>query len=94
MLARLDLSDCPTPAWLPEGHSQTVFAALYARRPQLGFLRERLDTPDGDFIDLDWTGPGLTPNGASAVSGAPLPVIRPRTEPGQRALVLFHGLEG
>lgn len=94
MLARLDLSDCPTPVWLPEGHSQTVFAALYARRPQLGFLRERLDTPDGDFIDLDWTGPGLTPNGASAVSGAPLPVIRPRTEPGQRALVLFHGLEG
>jgi predicted alpha/beta-fold hydrolase len=94
MLARLDLGDCPTPVWLPEGHTQTIFAALYARRPRMGFLRERVDTPDGDFIDLDWTGPGLTPTGTSAVDGARLPVIRPRTEPGQRALVLFHGLEG
>lgn len=46
-----------SPLWLPGGHLQTIWAALYARRvhgqvPQ--FRRERWDTPDGDFIDVDW----------------------------------------
>ncbi len=89
MSARLDRTDCPVPSWLPEGHSQTIFAALLARRPKVGFVRERLPTPDGDFVDLDWAAPGLVPD-----TGTALPVIRPRTEPGQRALALFHGLEG
>lgn len=45
------------PLWLPGGHLQTIWPALYARRtrespPQ--FARERWETPDADFIDLDW----------------------------------------
>lgn len=44
------------PAWLPGGHAQTIFAAL-RRPPQIAFERERWDTPDGDFIDVDWAGP-------------------------------------
>ncbi|PUE50538.1 alpha/beta hydrolase [Limnohabitans sp. 2KL-1] len=44
------------PAWLPGGHAQTIWAALYARR-RLGvstpFQRERWTTPDGDFVDVD-----------------------------------------
>jgi hypothetical protein len=45
------------PWWLPGGNLQTIWPALYARRtfgshPQ--FRRERWDTPDGDFIDVDW----------------------------------------
>jgi predicted alpha/beta-fold hydrolase len=43
------------PWWLPGGHLQTIFAAL-APAPQVAFRRERWETPDGDFIDLDWTG--------------------------------------
>jgi hypothetical protein len=43
------------PWWLPGGHLQTIFAAL-APSPQVAFRRERWDTPDGDFIDLDWAG--------------------------------------
>ncbi|MBP6338755.1 MAG: alpha/beta fold hydrolase [Vitreoscilla sp.] len=44
------------PRWLPGGHTQTIWPALFARRfagaaPQ--FDRERWDTPDGDFIDVD-----------------------------------------
>jgi hypothetical protein len=35
---------------------QTIFAAL-RRPPPVAFERERWDTPDGDFIDLDWAGP-------------------------------------
>jgi predicted alpha/beta-fold hydrolase len=67
------------PWWLPGGHLQTIWAALYARRQrQLLFAthalqRERWDTPDGDFIDVD----------RQAASSAQRPL-----------LVMFHGLEG
>jgi len=44
------------PWWLPGGHLQTIFAAL-APAPRVAFRRERWDTPDGDFIDLDWAEP-------------------------------------
>lgn len=45
------------PRWLPGGNLQTIWPALYARRvhgPRPQFRRERWDTPDGDFIDVDW----------------------------------------
>jgi hypothetical protein len=42
------------PAWLPGGHLQTIYPALAAPRPRVRYRRERWDTPDGDFIDLDW----------------------------------------
>ncbi len=44
------------PAWLPGGNLQTIWGATLARRhvgPPPGFTRERWDTPDGDFIDVD-----------------------------------------
>jgi predicted alpha/beta-fold hydrolase len=44
------------PAWLPGGHAQTIWPALYARRNRLPLkplLRERWTTPDGDFLDVD-----------------------------------------
>src|SRR5438067_1694036 len=37
------------------GHLQTVMAALF-RPPSVSFTRERWDTPDGDFIDVDFAG--------------------------------------
>jgi predicted alpha/beta-fold hydrolase len=43
------------PVWLPGGHSQTIVAALRPP-PRVALLRERWDTPDGDFIDVDWAG--------------------------------------
>lgn len=49
------------PLWLPGGNLQTIWPALYARRVQgarPSFRRERWDTPDGDFIDVDWLQPG------------------------------------
>jgi len=42
------------PPWLPGGHLQTLYAPLFALRPGVAYRRERWDTPDGDFIDLDW----------------------------------------
>ena len=69
------------PLWLPGGHAQTLYAALAAPRPRVAYRRERWDTPDGDFIDLDWTkkqdqGPRIKDQGKTPL------------------VVLFHGLEG
>ncbi len=49
------------PPWLPGGHLQTILASL---RPPPGppLTRERWDTPDGDFIDIDWAGPANAAN--------------------------------
>lgn len=48
--------DYQAPAWLPGGHAQTIWSALYARRhrgPLKPFVRERWTSPDGDFLDID-----------------------------------------
>ena len=45
------------PRWLPGGHLQTIWPALFSR-PAPGqppaYRRERWDTPDGDFVDVDF----------------------------------------
>jgi predicted alpha/beta-fold hydrolase len=41
------------PQWLPGGHAQTIWPLLI-KGPLPHYRRERWDTPDGDFIDLDW----------------------------------------
>lgn len=72
-----------SPAWLPGGHLQTLWPALHARRiqgPAIAYRRERWDTPDGDFIDVDWLCEG---GERPPHQRAPMPL-----------LVLFHGLEG
>ena len=42
------------PRWLRGGHAQTIYPALFLRGPRPRYRRERWDTPDGDFIDLDF----------------------------------------
>ncbi len=66
------------PRWLPNSHAQTIVPALFARRPVVAYRRERWETPDHDFIDLDWV--------AHLDSAAPAPDAP--------LFVLFHGLEG
>ena len=65
------------PKWLPGGHAQTIYPLLIKPAAST-YRRERWDTPDEDFIDIDW----------SQNSSAPL--VNPATP----LLVLFHGLEG
>jgi predicted alpha/beta-fold hydrolase len=66
------------PPWLPGGHLQTIWPALWPRPTSapLKYRRTRWTTPDRDFIDVDW------------LDSAPLDR---ETQP---LLVLFHGLEG
>jgi predicted alpha/beta-fold hydrolase len=42
------------PWWLPGGHLQTIYARSLGRNHSVRYRRERWETPDGDFIDLDW----------------------------------------
>ena len=65
------------PGWLPGGHAQTIYPLLIRPDP-LPYHRERWETPDGDFIDLDWTD---APAARQPRDSRPL-------------LILFHGLEG
>lgn len=64
--------------WLPGAHAQTV-AGRYLR-PGTGvrYRRERIDTPDGDFLDLDWAS---VPGRAAPAGDAP-------------CVLVVHGLEG
>ena len=66
------------PGWLPGGHVQTIYPVLI-RRPHVHYRRQRLDTPDGDFVDFDWLDvPGSAP-------AAPLVVLFHGLESSSRA---------
>ncbi len=68
----LNLMSYRAPPWLPGGHFQTILPALYARRvvgAPVNYKRERWDTPDGDFIDVDFL------DGVTTAPGAPLLVL-------------------
>ncbi len=69
------------PRWLPGGHAQTIHAATWARRPVVTYWRERWETPDFDFIDLDWVDNSHHELALDQHDDTPL-------------VVLFHGLEG
>ena len=58
------------PRWLPGGQLQTIWPALFSRpRAEPRYRRERWDTPDGDFIDVDFADP------PGAAAAAPLLVL-------------------
>ena len=41
--------------WLPGAHAQTIAGRALRPLDLMPLTRERLDTPDGDFVDLDFT---------------------------------------
>ena len=41
------------------GHVQTIWPAVGRKVPAVAWWRERIDTPDGDFLDLDCAGNGV-----------------------------------
>ncbi|MCG3188766.1 MAG: hypothetical protein LKCHEGNO_00922 [Burkholderiaceae bacterium] len=56
------------PRWLPGGNAQTIWPALLSRRPPaVTWRRERWETPDGDFVDVDFV--------ADAPAGGPALVL-------------------
>ncbi|SIN73768.1 YheT family hydrolase [Algoriphagus halophilus] len=43
------------PAFLFNGHLETIVPSLYRKVNEVDYVRERIDTPDGDFLNLDWS---------------------------------------
>lgn len=70
---------------LGNAHVQTVVGKGLRPAVDLPLRRKRLETPDGDFLDLDYAGgPGLWPEASPAVG----------ERPGAPIVVVLHGLEG
>ena len=57
-----------SPGWLRGAHAQTIYPVLL-RAPRIVYRRQRIDTPDGDFIDFDWM------DAPAHVGGAPVVVL-------------------
>jgi predicted alpha/beta-fold hydrolase len=51
-------SDYQPPLGFRNGHWQTIYASLFRRVPDVVYRREQIDTPDDDFLDLDWVKTG------------------------------------
>ncbi len=51
-LAALNAHPFVAPAWLRNPHVQTMWAPLFRRRAHVRRRAERIETPDGDFLDL------------------------------------------
>jgi predicted alpha/beta-fold hydrolase len=64
------------PWWLPGGNAQTIYASLFTPIAGPPVRRERWDSPDGDFVDVDRI---------EGADGAPLLVLFHGLEGGTRS---------
>lgn len=82
-------ADYQAPFWLPEGHSQTIFPSVFRKVEGINYVRERIMTDDGDFLDLDISECGfrIVDFGLNDVSNS----IQNRKS---EIVILSHGLEG
>lgn len=71
--------------WLPGGHLQTLGGKYLRPSSSISLRRERIDTPDGDFLDLDF-GPDPEP-------GAPLVLILHGLEGFSRRPYMLHAAD-
>ncbi|EAY28617.1 YheT family hydrolase [Microscilla marina] len=51
-------SSYKAPAWLPNRHWQTIYPNVFRTVKGVNYQRERIQTPDDDFLDLDWSKTG------------------------------------
>ncbi|GAB3887428.1 YheT family hydrolase [Spirosoma agri] len=73
------------PARLWNGHLQTIIPSLF-RKVAVSYVRERIETADDDFLDLDWA---YAPNDLPAASS-----FTPHHSSSNPLVILSHGLEG
>lgn len=48
-------SSYKAPIWIGGKHAQTIIPALFRKVTGVEYLRARISTNDGDFLDLDWS---------------------------------------
>ena len=87
----------PTRLW--NGHLQTIIPSLF-RKVSVPYVRERIDTPDDDFLDLDWALGNDESEMSRAAGRNDLSVASPNASPiihhssVKPLVILSHGLEG
>ena len=52
----INTDDYKPPFWLPDGQSQTIFPSIFRKVEGVNYVRERIKTDDGDFLDVDFLG--------------------------------------
>lgn len=80
-----------SPVWLRNGHLQTLWPTLFRPKGLLPYVRQRIETPDNDFIDVDIV------HACSAGSGADAGANGAADNKGTgntKAVIISHGLEG
>lgn len=53
-MTKLNIPEYRSPYWLNSGHIDTIVPHFFRRVRDLDYIRERIETADGDFLDLDW----------------------------------------
>ncbi|MEM7791757.1 MAG: alpha/beta fold hydrolase, partial [Verrucomicrobiota bacterium] len=51
----IENSSYRAPILFRNAHLQTIYPTLFRRVPLITNNRQRINTPDGDFLDLDWS---------------------------------------
>jgi len=51
----IEYSTYHTPLFRSNGHFQSIYPTLFRKVTGVRYEREQIDTPDGDFLDLDWS---------------------------------------
>jgi predicted alpha/beta-fold hydrolase len=82
------------PFWLPNGHAQSIYPALFRKVPGVTYQRERLMLPDGDFLDLDWRFAGEKGEGSREKEFPNKLPFSLFPAPFSPLVILSHGLEG
>ena len=52
-LIKAQMADFKPAPWCINGHMHTICASLFFKSADIEFERKKIDTPDGDFLDLD-----------------------------------------
>jgi predicted alpha/beta-fold hydrolase len=89
--------------WLPGAHAQTIYGARLAPAPAISYRRERWETPDADFVDVDFVdGPPGSPwvhlfhglEGSSQSPYARMLMHRVRGRGWRGSVMIYRGLSG
>ena len=97
----INTDDYKPPFWLPDSQSQTIFPSLFRKVEGVNYIRERIKTDDGDFLDIDNSpeaSVALTPEGGTSSTELESDFNSPFGGRGDRrfgaVVILSHGLEG
>ena len=77
----INTDDYRSPFWLPARQSQSIFPSLFRKVEGINYVRERICTNDGDFLDVDFSKTFSTQSSNQNTRKAEL-------------VIFSHGLEG